>query len=125
MGVEQLDGVTPSSDGFLPFRDNIDHASRVGVRCVVEPGGSSRSGDVAAACAEHGVVLVRTGLRLSSISGRDVPGDNHAARGEWRTASPLTPLGGIMSSMTEDDVHLRPVEEGDLELLERFDKEPA
>ncbi len=27
--------------------------------------------------------------------------------------------------MTEDDVHLRPVEEGDLALLERFDKEPA
>jgi phosphoribosylaminoimidazolecarboxamide formyltransferase / IMP cyclohydrolase len=61
---ELLDGVTLSSDGFLPFRDNIDHASRVGVRCVVEPGGSSRSGGVGAACAEHGITLVHTGLRL-------------------------------------------------------------
>ena len=62
--IGQLDNVTLASDGFLPFRDNIDHASRVGVRNVIEPGGSSRSAEVAAACAEHGIVLVRTGLRL-------------------------------------------------------------
>jgi phosphoribosylaminoimidazolecarboxamide formyltransferase / IMP cyclohydrolase len=62
--AELLSGVTLVSDGFLPFRDNIDHASRAGVRHVVEPGGSSRSDDVAAACAEHGMTLSRTGLRL-------------------------------------------------------------
>lgn len=62
--LARLDSVTLSSDGFLPFRDNIDHASRVGVRYVVEPGGSSRSDEVAAACAEYGMTLVRTGLRL-------------------------------------------------------------
>jgi phosphoribosylaminoimidazolecarboxamide formyltransferase/IMP cyclohydrolase len=62
--LARLDGVTLSSDGFLPFRDNIDHASRIGVRYVVEPGGSSRSGEVAEACAEYGMTLVRTGLRL-------------------------------------------------------------
>ncbi len=62
--LARLDSVTLSSDGFLPFRDNIDHASRIGVRYVVEPGGSSRSDEVAAACAEYGMTLVRTGLRL-------------------------------------------------------------
>jgi phosphoribosylaminoimidazolecarboxamide formyltransferase / IMP cyclohydrolase len=62
--LARLDGVTLSSDGFLPFRDNIDHASRIGVRYVVEPGGSSRSGEVAEACAEYGMTLIRTGLRL-------------------------------------------------------------
>jgi phosphoribosylaminoimidazolecarboxamide formyltransferase / IMP cyclohydrolase len=62
--IGQLDNLTLVSDGFLPFRDNIDHASRVGVRNVIEPGGSSRSPDVTAACAEHGIALVRTGLRL-------------------------------------------------------------
>jgi phosphoribosylaminoimidazolecarboxamide formyltransferase / IMP cyclohydrolase len=62
--LEQLDEVTLVSDGFLPFRDNIDHASTVGVRYVVEPGGSSRSAEVGAACAEYGMTLVRTGLRL-------------------------------------------------------------
>ncbi|HWD02520.1 MAG TPA: phosphoribosylaminoimidazolecarboxamide formyltransferase [Amycolatopsis sp.] len=62
--VGQLDHLTLVSDGFLPFRDNIDHASRIGVRHVVEPGGSSRSDEVATACAEYGITLTRTGLRL-------------------------------------------------------------
>jgi phosphoribosylaminoimidazolecarboxamide formyltransferase / IMP cyclohydrolase len=59
-----LDGVTLASDGYLPFRDNIDHASRIGVRYVVEPGGSSRAADVETACAEYGMTLIRTGMRL-------------------------------------------------------------
>jgi phosphoribosylaminoimidazolecarboxamide formyltransferase/IMP cyclohydrolase len=62
--LAELRGITLASDGFLPFRDNIDHASRIGVAVVVEPGGSSRSAEVEAACAEHGITLVRTGLRL-------------------------------------------------------------
>jgi phosphoribosylaminoimidazolecarboxamide formyltransferase / IMP cyclohydrolase len=62
--LARLDSVTLSSDGFLPFRDNIDHASRIGVRYVVEPGGSSRSDEVAEASTEYGMTLVRTGLRL-------------------------------------------------------------
>jgi phosphoribosylaminoimidazolecarboxamide formyltransferase/IMP cyclohydrolase len=62
--LARLDSVTLCSDGFLPFRDNVDHASRAGVRYVVEPGGSSRSDEVAAACAEYGMTLVTTGLRL-------------------------------------------------------------
>lgn len=62
--MDQLDHVTLVSDGFLPFRDNIDHAAGFGVRHVAEPGGSTRSDDVAAACLEHGIQLTRTGLRL-------------------------------------------------------------
>ena len=62
--LARLDSVTLSSDGFLPFRDNIDHASRAGVRYVVEPGVSSRSDEVTQACEEYGMTLVRTGLRL-------------------------------------------------------------
>jgi phosphoribosylaminoimidazolecarboxamide formyltransferase/IMP cyclohydrolase len=62
--AELLAGVTMVSDGYLPFRDNIDQASRAGVRHVVEPGGSGRSDEVTAACAEHGMTLSRTGLRL-------------------------------------------------------------
>ena len=62
--LDELSDVTLVSDGYLPFRDNIEHASRIGVRHVVEPGGSNRSDDVAAACRDYGMVLVRTGLRL-------------------------------------------------------------
>jgi phosphoribosylaminoimidazolecarboxamide formyltransferase/IMP cyclohydrolase len=60
----RLSGVAFASDGALPFRDNVDHAARHGVRWIAEPGGSLRSAEVAEACAEHGITLVRTGLRL-------------------------------------------------------------
>lgn len=61
---ERLDDVTLVSDGFLPFRDNVDHAAEYGVGTIVEPGGSTRSDEVAAAASEHGISLVTTGLRL-------------------------------------------------------------
>jgi len=62
--LRRLTGVTFVSDGYLPFRDNIEHASRHGVAYVAEPGGSIHSDDIADACAEYGISLVRTGLRL-------------------------------------------------------------
>ncbi|MUL48610.1 hypothetical protein FZI85_26760 [Mycobacterium sp. CBMA293] len=37
----QLTGLTMVSDGYIPFRDNIDVAAAAGVSCVVEPGGST------------------------------------------------------------------------------------
>jgi phosphoribosylaminoimidazolecarboxamide formyltransferase/IMP cyclohydrolase len=62
--VARLDGVSLVSDGFIPFRDNIDHARRHGVRFIAEPGGSTRDAEVEAACREHGIALVHTKLRL-------------------------------------------------------------
>jgi phosphoribosylaminoimidazolecarboxamide formyltransferase/IMP cyclohydrolase len=60
----KLDDVTLVSDGFLPYPDNVDHAAEFGVSTIVEPGGSTRSDEVAAAASEHGITLVTTGLRL-------------------------------------------------------------
>lgn len=57
-------GVSLASDGFIPFRDNIDHASRHGVSYIAEPGGSTRDSDIEAACREYGIALVYTNLRL-------------------------------------------------------------
>jgi phosphoribosylaminoimidazolecarboxamide formyltransferase/IMP cyclohydrolase len=62
-----LDGLTDvslASDGFIPFRDNIDHAARHGVRYIAHPGGSTRQDEVADACTELGIVLTSTGIRL-------------------------------------------------------------
>jgi phosphoribosylaminoimidazolecarboxamide formyltransferase/IMP cyclohydrolase len=59
-----LDDVSFVSDGAIPFRDNIDHAHRHGVRYIAEPGGSIRSDDVRAACQEYGITLIQTGIRL-------------------------------------------------------------
>jgi phosphoribosylaminoimidazolecarboxamide formyltransferase/IMP cyclohydrolase len=56
-------GSVLASDGFFPFRDNIDVAAKAGVRAVVQPGGSIRDADVIAAADEHGIPMVFTGVR--------------------------------------------------------------
>ena len=62
--LEKLDGVSLVSDGYIPFRDNIEHASRHGVRFVAQPGGSTRDPEIEEACREYGMALAHTGLRL-------------------------------------------------------------
>jgi AICAR transformylase/IMP cyclohydrolase PurH len=62
--LQQLTDVALASDGFLPFRDNIDQAARHGVRYVAHPGGSARAEEVEEACDEHDIRLVNTGIRL-------------------------------------------------------------
>jgi AICAR transformylase/IMP cyclohydrolase PurH len=62
--LDQLDEVALASDGYIPFRDNIDQATRHGVRYVADPGGSNRKQEVEAACEEHGIMLTTTGIRL-------------------------------------------------------------
>ena len=59
-----LDNVSLSSDAFIPFRDNIDRASRTGVKYIVQAGGSIRDGDVAAAADEYDMVMAVSGVRL-------------------------------------------------------------
>ncbi|HUB42341.1 MAG TPA: phosphoribosylaminoimidazolecarboxamide formyltransferase [Streptosporangiaceae bacterium] len=62
--LQQLTDVALASDGFLPFRDNIDQAARHGVRYIAHPGGSARADEVEEACNEHDIRLVNTGIRL-------------------------------------------------------------
>ncbi len=62
--VQTLDGVAMISDGFIPFRDNIDHCARHGVRYIAQPGNSIRDDEVTAACVEYGITMVHTGTRL-------------------------------------------------------------
>ena len=59
-----LSGVTLTSDGFLPFRDNVEYAAAAGVTTIVEPGGSARTAEVADSALAHGIAHVQTGLRL-------------------------------------------------------------
>jgi AICAR transformylase/IMP cyclohydrolase PurH len=62
--VQQFDDICLSSDGYIPFRDNIDRAARSHVRYVIQPGGSIRDEGVIAAADEYGMVMVESGLRL-------------------------------------------------------------
>jgi phosphoribosylaminoimidazolecarboxamide formyltransferase/IMP cyclohydrolase len=61
--IKQFDGICLSSDAFIPFRDNIDRASRTNVKYIAQPGGSSRDDDVTAAAASYGMAMIHTGLR--------------------------------------------------------------
>jgi phosphoribosylaminoimidazolecarboxamide formyltransferase/IMP cyclohydrolase len=62
--LARMSGVSLVSDGFIPFRDNIEHAQRHGVRFIAQPGGSTRDDEIEAACREYGIALVHTKLRL-------------------------------------------------------------
>jgi len=59
-----LRGVAMASDGFIPFRDNIDRAARTGVAYIWQPGGSTRDDLVTAAADEYGMVMTVSGMRL-------------------------------------------------------------
>jgi phosphoribosylaminoimidazolecarboxamide formyltransferase/IMP cyclohydrolase len=57
-------GVSISSDAFFPFRDSIDHASKLGVSHVAQPGGSVQDKQVTEACDEYGMAMCFTATRL-------------------------------------------------------------
>jgi phosphoribosylaminoimidazolecarboxamide formyltransferase / IMP cyclohydrolase len=60
---ERVRGAVLASDAFFPFRDNVDAAAAAGVAAIVQPGGSQRDGDSIAACDEHGLAMLFTGVR--------------------------------------------------------------
>ena len=60
----ELKGVAMASDAFFPFRDNIDHASKYGVSCIIQPGGSVADEGVINACNEYGMVMCMSGVRV-------------------------------------------------------------
>lgn len=62
--LSEVRGVGLVSDGFIPFRDNIDQASKHGVGFIAQPGGSSRDQEVIGACREYGISMALTSVRL-------------------------------------------------------------
>ncbi len=60
---ERHKGSVMASDAFFPFPDNVEEAARAGVTALAQPGGSVRDADSVAACDEHGLAMVFTGVR--------------------------------------------------------------
>lgn len=58
-----LNGSALASEAFFPFRDSIDIAAKVGVKNIIQPGGSIRDDEVIAAANEHGMSMYFTGIR--------------------------------------------------------------
>jgi phosphoribosylaminoimidazolecarboxamide formyltransferase/IMP cyclohydrolase len=56
-------GCVMASDAFFPFRDGLDAAAELGIRAVIQPGGSLRDDEVIAAADARGIAMVFTGMR--------------------------------------------------------------
>ncbi len=59
----EVSGSVMASDAFFPFRDGIDNAAEVGIKAVIQPGGSIRDDEVIAAANEAGMAMIFTGMR--------------------------------------------------------------
>ena len=51
------------SDAFFPFSDNVELAVEVGIKSIIQPGGSIRDKKVINRCNELGIAMVFTGIR--------------------------------------------------------------
>lgn len=60
---EELGKMVLVSDAFFPFDDTVREAASLGIRYIVQPGGSMRDDDSIKACNELGVAMALTGLR--------------------------------------------------------------
>ncbi len=60
---ESLEGSVAASDGFFPFRDGIDVLAEMGVKAVIQPGGSLRDQEVISAADEYDMAMIFTGVR--------------------------------------------------------------
>ena len=57
------EGLILASDGFLPFGDTVELASKYGVTAIVQPGGSIRDEESIQKADELGITMVFTGVR--------------------------------------------------------------
>jgi phosphoribosylaminoimidazolecarboxamide formyltransferase/IMP cyclohydrolase len=51
------------SDAFFPFADSVEVCHEVGIRSIVQPGGSIKDNEVVEACNRFGIAMVMTGTR--------------------------------------------------------------
>lgn len=58
-----IKGTVVASDAFFPQRDGIEEIAKVGAMAIIQPGGSKKDAEVIAACDEHNLAMVFTGMR--------------------------------------------------------------
>ncbi|NPA11679.1 MAG: bifunctional phosphoribosylaminoimidazolecarboxamide formyltransferase/IMP cyclohydrolase [Epsilonproteobacteria bacterium] len=58
-----ITGSSLASEAFFPFRDSVDYAASVGVKAIIQPGGSIRDDEVIEAANEAGIAMYFTGKR--------------------------------------------------------------
>lgn len=58
-----MDKMLLISDAFFPFADSVDVCNEVGIRAIIQPGGSIRDDEVIEACNRYGISMMTTGKR--------------------------------------------------------------
>ena len=62
--IKIFNNFTLASDGFFPFRDNIDECYKYGVKYIIQPGGSIQDINIIDTCNQYGMVMVNTNNRM-------------------------------------------------------------
>jgi phosphoribosylaminoimidazolecarboxamide formyltransferase / IMP cyclohydrolase len=60
---DQIKGSVAASDAFFPFADGLNELIKIGVKCIIQPGGSIKDDEVIAAAERAGIAMVFTGIR--------------------------------------------------------------
>ena len=58
-----LEGAVLASDAFLPFTDTFEATAEVGIRYLVQPGGSKKDAEVIATANHLAIAMIFTGMR--------------------------------------------------------------
>ncbi|QCI18031.1 bifunctional phosphoribosylaminoimidazolecarboxamide formyltransferase/IMP cyclohydrolase [Buchnera aphidicola (Aphis nasturtii)] len=56
-------GAVMASDAFFPFRDGVDKATSIGIKCIIQPGGSIRDQEVIECANEYNIAMIFTQQR--------------------------------------------------------------
>ena len=62
-GGFDLHGAAMASDAFFPFADGLEVGAKLGITCVIQPGGSIRDQEVIDAADKYNIAMVFTGVR--------------------------------------------------------------
>ena len=60
---EDSEGAVLASDGFFPFADTVELASKYGISSIIQPGGSLRDQESIDVCNSKGISMIFTGRR--------------------------------------------------------------
>ena len=60
---EKAKGATLASDAFFPMNDTVELASKYGISCIIQPGGSIKDQDSIDMANEKNIAMVTTGTR--------------------------------------------------------------
>lgn len=61
--LNEIKGSVAASDAFFPFADGLSELIKIGIKAVIQPGGSIKDDEVIAAADKAGIAMVFTGIR--------------------------------------------------------------